>query len=580
MANSLYKVQPGQTVTPLATDINQYADMLNGVFDVGQITLAPQIGAPSITGVSAAAASGTGLGIGTYLYKLTYVTGYKKSDNTLIYSTETNGSVTISVTTTSGNQKVNLSGLPTSWPSTAIALRVYRTVAGGADGTQKLVTTIITPTSTYNDSTADGASGMAIPTTNTTGTTIPVSNVTGILSIANGGTGSSTQNFVDLTTVQTIGGNKTFTGDLSHNSTQAFIVGGGNGGFRFASDVTGVYIQSVNQARTGNGGPLWLTGYGGAAVAVKTGGGNTLDDGAGRATFTGEVSVQSPQSGVANYTPKITLRSWNGSAPAGAHFASNGATGGWYVSNYADNVATFSVDDNGNASLAGGLTFPVGKGVAFGGGAFIQSTGTQIAQIGSTSGFYWANNANNTQTMTLSNTGDLTVSGNLGVNGIPTFSNGANLFTNTGNAGIRLYETTTAGNAKHLRVSGNVFNIINKAYTASIFDVNDSGDTTVYGALTINGSGGSFANSKAANGYQKLPGGVIFQWCVVSAVANGTTNFNWPITFPTAFYVATATATDTSSAYELSIEGPTTSAATVRNHSGASQNVYIFAVGS
>lgn len=41
---------------------------------------------------------------------------------------------------------------------------------------------------------------------NTTGT---ASNVTGIVLVANGGTGSSTQNFVDLTTNQTVGGNKT-----------------------------------------------------------------------------------------------------------------------------------------------------------------------------------------------------------------------------------------------------------------------------------------------------------------------------------------------------------------------------------
>jgi hypothetical protein len=35
--------------------------------------------------------------------------------------------------------------------------------------------------------------------------------LTGIVAIENGGTGSATQNFVDLTTTQTIGGTKTFT---------------------------------------------------------------------------------------------------------------------------------------------------------------------------------------------------------------------------------------------------------------------------------------------------------------------------------------------------------------------------------
>jgi hypothetical protein len=45
-------------------------------------------------------------------------------------------------------------------------------------------------------------------------------NVTGTVAIANGGTGSSTQNFVDLTTAQSVTGNKTF----SNTVTAATIV--------------------------------------------------------------------------------------------------------------------------------------------------------------------------------------------------------------------------------------------------------------------------------------------------------------------------------------------------------------------
>jgi len=51
------------------------------------------------------------------------------------------------------------------------------------------------------------ASDIPILNQNTTGTS---SGVTGIVAIANGGTGSATQNFVDLSTTQTIGGTKTF----------------------------------------------------------------------------------------------------------------------------------------------------------------------------------------------------------------------------------------------------------------------------------------------------------------------------------------------------------------------------------
>ncbi len=49
----------------------------------------------------------------------------------------------------------------------------------------------------------------------------------GVVPVANGGTGSATQNFVDLTTAQTIGGNKTFSGTVSGNvvsSTGTFNV--------------------------------------------------------------------------------------------------------------------------------------------------------------------------------------------------------------------------------------------------------------------------------------------------------------------------------------------------------------------
>ena len=47
-------------------------------------------------------------------------------------------------------------------------------------------------------------------------------NVTGIVAIANGGTGSATQNFVDLTTNQTASGNKTFSGTF--NVSTSFTV--------------------------------------------------------------------------------------------------------------------------------------------------------------------------------------------------------------------------------------------------------------------------------------------------------------------------------------------------------------------
>ncbi|WP_162415742.1 hypothetical protein, partial [Cyclobacterium roseum] len=63
------------------------------------------------------------------------------------------------------------------------------------------------------------------------------SNVTGILPVANGGTGSATQNFVDLTTDQTIAGNKTISGVTNVSNTTesttittgALVINGGVG---------------------------------------------------------------------------------------------------------------------------------------------------------------------------------------------------------------------------------------------------------------------------------------------------------------------------------------------------------------
>ena len=58
------------------------------------------------------------------------------------------------------------------------------------------------------------------------------SEITGILPIANGGTGSATQNFVDLTTNQSIAGEKTFSSDVFFTSTGAIQIPNGTTGER------------------------------------------------------------------------------------------------------------------------------------------------------------------------------------------------------------------------------------------------------------------------------------------------------------------------------------------------------------
>jgi len=81
--------------------------------------------------------------------------------------------------------------------------------------------------------------------TNLTGLPL-TTGVTGILPIANGGTGSSSQNFVDLTSNQTVAGNKTFSADLKVNG---LTVGKGSGSSQYN---TAVGIDALNRNTNGD----------------------------------------------------------------------------------------------------------------------------------------------------------------------------------------------------------------------------------------------------------------------------------------------------------------------------------------
>jgi hypothetical protein len=77
---------------------------------------------------------------------------------------------------------------------------------------------------TVSGSKVTGTVANATNATNAT-TATTAGNVTGIVAIANGGTGSSTKNFVDLSTVQSIAGNKTFTNNVTVSGTLTAVLG-------------------------------------------------------------------------------------------------------------------------------------------------------------------------------------------------------------------------------------------------------------------------------------------------------------------------------------------------------------------
>ena len=91
----------------------------------------------------------------------------------------------------------------------------------------------------------NGTLSWATPSTTAT-------NVSGVVAIANGGTGSATKNFVDLTTTQTVAGTKTFSSDVVVNG---ITVGKGAGAIQSntAVGVTALYSNTTGVNNTANG---------------------------------------------------------------------------------------------------------------------------------------------------------------------------------------------------------------------------------------------------------------------------------------------------------------------------------------
>lgn len=116
-------------------------------------------GEPAPTALTAALA-GDGAGNvddGIHSYVVTFVTADGETEA---------GTASSTVTTTSGDGKVDLSAIPVGGASVT-SRKIYRTEAGGA--TYKLLTTISdNTTTTYEDDIADSALGAGAPSTNST----------------------------------------------------------------------------------------------------------------------------------------------------------------------------------------------------------------------------------------------------------------------------------------------------------------------------------------------------------------------------------------------------------------------------
>lgn len=136
-----------QKVTSGPPATGQTAKSYVGKYATGASSTAPA--APTV------AAGAAGLPNGVYKCQVTFVSSQG----------ETTGGTEATVTVT--NQQISWSVIPTG-PAGTTARKLYRTAAGGATGTEKLVTTINdNTTTTFTDNVADGSLGAAVPTANT-----------------------------------------------------------------------------------------------------------------------------------------------------------------------------------------------------------------------------------------------------------------------------------------------------------------------------------------------------------------------------------------------------------------------------
>lgn len=173
MSNIIKQVVAGQA--PYATDVDQFRQILSGKADVGILSIA---GVSALPSAPAVASGSAGVVNGTYKYILVAVTGWMENTGTMWVNGFAPSAESI-ITVTSKQVTVTIPALV----APVIAYLVYRTVAGGATGTEHYCGYTMGPTS-FTDNVADGSlgSGMptwsgtavpaAVPTTNTTGSPV------------------------------------------------------------------------------------------------------------------------------------------------------------------------------------------------------------------------------------------------------------------------------------------------------------------------------------------------------------------------------------------------------------------------
>ena len=492
---------------------------------------------------SAAAAAGGSLTVGTYLYRVTFVIG----------SNETVGTpAPVSVTTTGGNQQVNLSSIPTysgPWIG-SISRKIYRTIVNGtADSSFNLVTTLANNSSTtYTDNIADGSLGAAMPVN--TGSILLGSNATALFGnqLVVGGA-SSTAQVTDGYFGQGIYSNtpSAFTlhstgGSGSNTAGANFVVAPGQG---TGTGVGGDFI--IQTASAGLTGTTWNALA--ERLRVSTAGLTSVTGTfsvSSTSTFSGAISVTG---GINNNAGGIT----NTGAIAGATSinASGAITGG----SITDGTATLTIGAltgvttinsqtiSSSANFTGSLT--VANGFTLTTGALnLTATSGALALSGLSASSI--NTGGNNLTVT---------SGNF--NTTATGINGTAIGTTTPSTGAftTLSTTSLLSSTAGLTVSGGVVSLNNNSnFAVNVGTGTNNAGVTIGGAsntVAITSTGLNLTTAGALSGVTTLA----TSSSINSQTISSSANFTGSLTVASGFTVTTGALNVTATSGALALSG-------------------------
>lgn len=183
---------------------NDIRDLFTGtmrdqVVWIRNVAVLQAFGANPASAATAALAASTAMGIGLYIYAYTYA----NTDG------ESALSPTVSITTTSGNQKVNLSSV-TVGPTGTTKRNIYRTPVGGGLVFKFAGSIADNTTTTYADTLPDGSLGAVSPVASDLGGALHLKDNAGNVNAIMYNDGTLSSNKTVDTRTGTVGGTVTF----------------------------------------------------------------------------------------------------------------------------------------------------------------------------------------------------------------------------------------------------------------------------------------------------------------------------------------------------------------------------------